>query len=210
MKTVRKTLILAACAILLVCATVVGTLAYLTAKTSVTNTFTVGNVSITMDETDVDNSTPGADRDTKNSYKLLPGKEYVKDPTITVKAMSEDCYVFVKVTNGIGEIEKTDEPDGYKTISTQMSNNGWIPVAEGSDVYYYNGDGAKEGVIKYSESDTKLAPVFTKFAVKSETNAKDLAKFTGKTIEVTAYAIQAEGFTSASDAWTKAGNEAEA
>ena len=51
MKTVRKTLILAACAIMLVCATIAGTLAYLTAQESVENTFTVGNVGIKLDET---------------------------------------------------------------------------------------------------------------------------------------------------------------
>lgn len=125
MKTVRKTLILAACAIMLVCATIAGTLAYLTAQVSVKNTFTVGNVAITMDETDVDNSTPGGnDRDTENEYKLLPGQTYTKDPIIHVSATSEDCYVFVKVTNNISSVEAT----GNNTIAKQLEANGWKAV----------------------------------------------------------------------------------
>lgn len=125
MKTVRKTLILAACAIMLVCATIAGTLAYLTAQVSVKNTFTVGNVAITMDETDVDNSTLGGnDRDTENEYKLLPGQTYTKDPIIHVSATSEDCYVFVKVTNNISSVEAT----GNNTIAKQLEANGWKAV----------------------------------------------------------------------------------
>ena len=54
MKTARKAILLVLCVILLVVASVMGTLAYLTDTEAVTNTFTVGKVGITLDETDVD------------------------------------------------------------------------------------------------------------------------------------------------------------
>ena len=106
MKTRSKALLLTLCAVLLVTASMLGTMAYLTSTDEVKNTFTVGSVAITLDETDVDNSTTGADRDRANSYKLLPGHEYKKDPTIHVDANSEDCFLFVKVENEIADIEK--------------------------------------------------------------------------------------------------------
>lgn len=83
MKKTKKALLLSLCAVMLVTASVLGTMAYLTSTDEVVNTFTVGNVAITLDETDVDNSTPGEnDRDQANEYKLMPGKEYVKDPIL--------------------------------------------------------------------------------------------------------------------------------
>ena len=42
---------------------------------------------------------------TANSYKLMPGTTYTKDPTVTVKAGSEESYVRMKVTfNNAAEI----------------------------------------------------------------------------------------------------------
>lgn len=61
-----------------------------------TNTFTVGKVEIKLDETDVTN--PTGSRVQANSYKLMPGTTYTKDPTVTVKAGSEESYVRMKVT----------------------------------------------------------------------------------------------------------------
>ena len=96
MKTKRKALLLSLCAVLLVVASVLGTMAYLTSTDTVTNTFTVGKVEIKLDETDVTN--PTGSRVQANSYKLMPGTTYTKDPTVTVKAGSEESYVRMKVT----------------------------------------------------------------------------------------------------------------
>ena len=96
MKTKSKALLLTLCAVLLVAASVLGTMAYLTSTDTVTNTFTVGKVEITLDETDVTN--PNGPRVKANSYKLMPGTTYTKDPTVTVKAGSEESYVRMKVT----------------------------------------------------------------------------------------------------------------
>ena len=103
-----KPLLTLCCALLLVAAGVFGTLAYLTGTDTVNNTFTVGNVKITLDEAKVTtDGTPveGADRVKANEYHLLPGHTYTKDPTVTVKANSEACWLFVQVT------ESTDLKD---------------------------------------------------------------------------------------------------
>lgn len=105
-KTKTKALLMSLCAVLLVAASVLGTMAYLTDSKDVKNTFTVGNVAIKLDEAKVDeNGTQVVDKDgnpvarvTRNAYKLLPGHTYVKDPTVTVLAPSVESYVRMKVT----------------------------------------------------------------------------------------------------------------
>ena len=101
MKTKSKALLLTLCAVLLVAASVLGTMAYLTSTDTVTNTFTVGKVEIKLDEAKVTADgipVESADRVTANSYKLMPGTTYTKDPTVTVLNGSEDSYVRMKVT----------------------------------------------------------------------------------------------------------------
>ena len=101
MKTKSKALLLTLCAVLLIAASVLGTMAYLTSSAEVKNTFTVGKVEIKLDEAKVTADgipVEGAARVTENSYKLMPGNTYTKDPTVTVKAGSEESYVRMKVT----------------------------------------------------------------------------------------------------------------
>lgn len=101
MKTKSKALLLTLCAVLLVAASVLGTMAYLTSSAEVKNTFTVGKVEIKLDEAKVNaNGIPeeGAGRVTANSYKLMPGNTYTKDPTVTVLNGSDAAYVRMKVT----------------------------------------------------------------------------------------------------------------
>ena len=110
-KTKTKALLMSLCAVLLVAASVLGTMAYLTDSKDVKNTFTVGNVTITLDEAKVDDNGNAIDKQGKqvtnladaervpgNAYKLLPGHTYTKDPTVTVLAPSVASYVRMKVT----------------------------------------------------------------------------------------------------------------
>lgn len=197
MKKTRKALFLSLCAVLLVTASVLGTMAYLTSTDEVVNTFTVGNVAITLDETDVDNSTPGEnDRDQGNAYKLLPGHEYVKDPIVHVDTKSEDCYLFVKIANEITDIE------GEKTVAQQMTEKGWASVDGTDSVYVYTQNDAL-AVVKGGAN----VEVFDSFTIKGEVDNATLVGYDHKTITVTAYAIQADGFSgkTASEIWTAAG-----
>ena len=116
MKTKSKALLLTLCAVLLVAASVMGTMAYLTSTDKVENTFTVGNVKITLDEAKVNTDgtlVEGAARVKANSYKLLPGHTYTKDPTVTVIKGSESSYVRMKVTfnNAAQIIAMCTDPD---------------------------------------------------------------------------------------------------
>lgn len=199
MKTKNKALLLALCAVSLVTASVLGTMAYLTSTDKVENTFTVGSVAITMDEKDVDDSTPNADRDTKNSYKLLPGQTYTKDPTIHVGANSEDCFLFVKVENEIAAIEA----DGSK-VASQMAAKGWAEV-EGKGVYVYVGT-AENASDPLPVSASNNIPVFEKIKIADSVNGDTLKTYENKTIKVTAYAVQKAGFENktAAQIWTTA------
>ena len=206
----RKALVMICLITLVACVSVAATIAYFTDSDAVTNTFTVGKVGIYMDELDVDkdqnqddNKTYVEDgkevvRDQANKYHLVPGETYVKDPKIYVNADSEDCWLFVKVVNGIKPIETKE---AGKTIHDQMTaedDNGgmWEPIDEEHGVYAYTKTvSAGEEVV-----------VFETFTIDGENtvNVKegetapdgkfDIADFAEKEINVTAYAIQAAGF----------------
>ena len=100
MKTKSKALLLTLCAVLLVAASLLGTMAYLTSSDNATNTFTVGKVSIKLDEAQVDElgNVVSNSRVQANEYKLMPSRTYTKDPTVTVLNGSEASYVRMKVT----------------------------------------------------------------------------------------------------------------
>ncbi len=192
MKTARKVLVLALCAVLLVSATIMGTMAYLTSSDVVTNTFTVGSVSITLDEAPVDvygTVVEGA-RVKANTYKLVPGHSYTKDPTIHVTQGSEECWLFVKIVDEIAAIEDTT------TVAAQLTANGWTLIDSTNNIYAYNSK-------VDARTTAQNVPVFDSFKISQ--NA-DVSSYTGKTIVVTAYAIQADGFTTAQAAWIAAGS----
>ena len=102
MKTRTKALLLALCAVLLVVTTVFTTLAFLQASTkTLTNTFTIGLVDITLTETDLEGNKVDATKadDEATFADVTPGSTYKKDPKVTVQANSKDSYVFVKITD---------------------------------------------------------------------------------------------------------------
>lgn len=191
MKKKTKALMLVLCAVLLVTASVLGTMAYLTSTDKVVNTFTVGKVAITLDEAKVkEDGTPvaGAARVKENAYHLLPGHGYTKDPTVHVQANSEDSFIFVKVENGIASYE------AGTTIAAQIAANGWQPLTGVANVYY-------KAYTKSAEI-TDL-PVFGNFTIADRANAADSwNNFSAETnVTVTAYAVQQDGFASAAAAW---------
>lgn len=201
-----KKQIIAGMAAAMVCVGAVGgTFAYLTQTTGeVRNTFTVGNnVQISLDETDVDElgvAVPEAGKVTANEYKLIPGHEYTKDPTVHVDADSETCYVFIKVDNGIAAIES--DAEGYVNIAEQIARNGWTALPNKSGYYYKTDAVSPEG------ADVDI-DVFGQFAInkdayidaeKAPMDPLNLAQYTDATITITACAVQADGFDSALEA----------
>ena len=186
--TLKPMLIAMAVVLLLGCVTG-GTLAWLTDKTdAVTNTFTTSDIDITLEET-------GA-TDNKASFKMIPGWTITKDPKVTVKAGSEECWLFVKV-------EKSNNFDSF--MKYDMAE-GWIQLQDGANqdvtgVYYRKVETANIGT-EYSV--LKNNQVTVKDTVK-KADMNGLTTDTYPTLTVTAYASQlykkAGDPFSAYDAW---------
>lgn len=209
MKTRSKALLLTLCALLLVAATIFGTMAYLTSTDTVTNTFTVGKVNIKLDEakTNPDGTlVEGAERVKANSYKLLPGHTYNKDPMVTVLSGSESSYVKMTVTfSKANELDAIFAPDGadLTRIFSGYDAANWIAKGNTKDAtantrtyeFWY-----KEAVAA-PNGDVALDALFDSITVPGEITNEQLATIEGMTITVNAYAIQADGFANADAAW---------
>ena len=193
MRTKTKALVLALCAVLLVVASVMGTMAYLTSQDTVTNTFTVGKVAITLDEAKVDEygavDATASSRVKSNTYKLIPGHNYTKDPTVHFVKDSEASYLFVKVENGLANIEAESN-----NIASQIIANGWAELTGVANVYYKKVDrNGGNTAVDY--------PVFGTFTLSDDAAVADYAQ---ANISVTAYAVQADNFATAQAAWEAA------
>lgn len=173
----KKALFIMLSAALIVCATVAGTLAWLTDTTEpVVNTFTVGDINIELKET------------TGKTYKMVPGIELVKDPAVTVKAGSEACWLFVKV-------EKSGNFDSFMTF--EMAD-GWIALSGHAGVYYRNVDAtnADTGFDVLKDNKVMVLETVTKTMLEG-------AKTNAPTLTFTAYAVQKDGIADAATAWGK-------
>lgn len=216
-KTKTKALLMSLCAVLLVAASVLGTMAYLTDSKDVKNTFTVGNVAITLDEAKVDDNgnainkqgnrvtnLADAERVPGNAYKLLPGHTYTKDPTVTVLTPSVASYVKMTVTfTKANALDAIFAPTGADLTS----------IFGGYDAatWIYKGN-TKEGdtrtyefwyktTVDATAAAQTLEPLFTSIIVPGTINNDQLKSIDGMTINVNAYAIQADGFKDAAEAW---------
>ena len=173
----KKALFIMLSAALIVCTTVAGTLAWLTDTTApVVNTFTIGDINIELKET------------TGETYKMVPGIELVKDPTVTVKAGSEACWLFVKVV-------KSGNFDSFMTF--EMAD-GWIALGGYAGVYYRNVDAtnADTGFDVLKDNKVMVLDTVTKTMLEG-------AKTNAPTLTFTAYAVQKDGINDAATAWGK-------
>lgn len=195
----KKTIALIVCLTLIIGCAIGGTIAWLTAQTdSVTNTFTVGNVDITLAETTSD-------------YKMVPGNKIAKDPIVSVEADSEACWLFVKVeapaftANG-----KSYALTDFITYSVDTAV--WTALGDGyPGVYYREVDAAtaktgasytvltKEGTDAYKNGYVMVNTTVTK-AMMEDLQA-DGAKLPQLTF--TAYACQKDNVNTAAEAWAK-------
>ena len=137
------------------------------------NSFTIGNVTIELNET------------TGGNYHLLPGATLNKDPKVTVKSGSEDCWLFVKVT---------PSPTLHHYLSYEVES-GWQALDGESDVYYRSVD----------KADTDASFFVLKnnsYAVKDTVTKEILKKLTtNESLTVYAVAVQRYGVDTALDAW---------
>lgn len=155
-------------------ASIGGTVAWLTDKTgTIENTFTAGDINIELTETD-------------REYKMVPGVTLPKDPEVTVKAGSEDCWLFVKV----GKAANFDD------FMTYAIAEGWMALA-GVDGVYYREAKAGESFGVLANNQVTVKEDVTKAQL-------DAVRTTNKpTLTFTAYAVQKTGINNAATAWTK-------
>ena len=223
-----KALLVVACALLLVAASVFGTMAYLTSTETVTNTFTVGKVKITLDEAQVNadgkpikkdgtivTNVAEAERVKGNSYKLLPGHTYTKDPTIHVDAASEDCFIRAKVT-----LTNAKE---WIAIATKYADNKVENIIKGTDdniwwvsqpavdetantvtyTFVYKNESHTDELGKriWTSTDSKDLVLFNEIAIPGGLTNDELKGVGDSKITVVAEAIQADGFKTEAAAW---------
>lgn len=156
--------------VLIVGISVGGTLAWLTATTGpVTNTFTVGDINITLAET------------TPANYKIVPGGESAKNPTITVLKGSENCYVYVTVDN-------TVVLNGTVVATPDINTANWILVeqVENKALYRY------KDVVETNATNDQILPVFTKVSYSDTITKDNIAALTDTTIVINGFAHQSE------------------
>lgn len=191
------------CVALVAIAIVGASLAYFTDTKTATNTFTMGDVKIVLDETSVAN--PTGPRVASNTYNTYPGAVVKKDPIVhNIGANAAYIRATVKVENWVTtckECYKFDGTGGYANtlvdylVVEKKLGNGWsvekaMVDANGNDVTF---------VLKY---DGKLAAKGDTTAMFQQVqiptgleNGQTLG-----TITVKADAIQTDGF----DTWEAA------
>ena len=221
----KKSVALLVAVVMLFGLVVGGTVAWMTAESEeVTNTFTVGNINIKLDEAPVDENGKATTeaRVQENEYKLIPGSEYDKDPKVTVLANSENCYVYVKVT------ETNNEDD----IIVWTLGDNWLSIDTEEHVYVYVDAESKEPIVVGTATTDQMLPSIIKDDTitisekldkdtiesldgvvdaseydteeKAEAAAEDEVAARPK-LAFYAYAIQAANMDDAEDAWLEAG-----
>ena len=211
----KKSLIMLICAALVLTSVAFGTIAYLTSQDDVTNTFTMGNVQIKVDENEVDENgdkvtdDDGNDVRTEdgNDYRLIPGKVYAKDPTVTVLAGSEDCYARMLLTyNKAAELDAILPADaaGVKPVYfvKDLNTTDWTqdaaPIVDDVNntitfVFYYTN--ANTGnVAEGGDADNVLPALFTEIEVPGTVTGEQLQTLNGLEINAKGQAIQTTTF----------------
>lgn len=212
-----KSLALVLAVVLLIGGAVGGTVAWLTANSdTVTNTFTESDIDITLSETKPEN---------KNA-PMVPGWKIDKDPKVTVDVDSEDCWLFVKIT-------ESTSPDldayisyaiaaGWETVQAEDANGVTVIgrkvyKGEGKDGFSILGAGSytdpmgdeDDFTITWGENQVCVKPSVTEQMMEAISTSKP-------TLSFQAYAVQlfktnsdgskentADEFT-AGEAWARA------
>lgn len=205
----KKKLMTVLALVLVIAMSVAGTYAYLTSQDKVVNTFTVGDVQIKLDEAkaNTDGSpVEGAERVKANTYKLLPGHTYNKDPMVTVLKGSENSYVKMTVTfTKAAELDAIFAPDGANMtrIFNGYDSANWVLKNVTKDTqnntrtyeFWY------KAPVAALDGDVALDPLFDSITVPGNITNTQLKTIKDMTITVNAYAIQADGFATPEAAW---------
>ena len=179
-----KTLVALLSLVLLLGCSLGGTLAWLSDRTDpVTNTFTVGDIDITLTETTED-------------YKIVPGVNIAKDPKVTVEANSEACWLFVKVDEANWPDFKEEDNTTLKVDYTIA--DGWTALPNVTGVYYRQvvASGNAQEFYVLADNTVTVSESLTKSEVQGIGTGEN-----APTLTFTAYAVQQEGVKTAAEAW---------
>lgn len=199
----KKIILLAVSTLTAATIAVGGTLAYFTSNKTVTNTFTVGKVSITMDEAAVKhdgiNLVEDTDKDRQpenNTYdNIMPGSDIYKDPTIKVTKGSEACYVGMKIV--VSNFTDSAKEVCDATFNDNALLNGWKVVKNDGNGTYYLARIASITKNDTSSDDLIVDPAFTNIQIPYEFGETELNQLNNVQIEVTGGAIQVADFADA-------------
>ena len=198
------------CVTLVALAAIGATFAYLTDTKTVNNTFTMGNVAIKLDETNVND--PTGDRVTSNAYSVYPGAVVTKD-TIVHNTGKNAAYIraTVNVSNWMNlcaayypDFKYTFGQEGYKAALNLLVGElgeGWSVVGVTAGDTFTIGQFDAKFILKY---DGKLAAgadttaMFQTVTIPAGIDNANTESFSG--VKVVAQAIQADGF----DTWEAA------
>lgn len=188
----KKIAVAAAAFALVLCFAVGGTLAWLTARTNtITNTFTKGDVKISLTETWNTDTNSDSSNDAWQA-QLIPGETYAKDPTVEVLSDTNvDCWLFVKFE------ELNDAADYLDYTSTLTVANGWTQ-GDGTDIpanVWYREVKAADSVKEWELLDGN------EVTVKGSVTAENMDDAADAKLVYTAYAAQKDNLTAAK-AWT--------
>ncbi len=208
----KRRILAAAMALCIVAIIAIGaTVAYFTDTKSATNTFTMGDVKIKLDETNVND--PDGDRVTSNAYNVYPGAEVTKDP-IVHNVGKNGAYIraTVNVSNWANlcaayypelDAHLTDGEAYYPALNKLVGalGEGWSVVGvKAGDVFTIGRFDAKfvlkyEGVLTPGADTT---PMFGKVTIPAGIDNINNTSFSE--VKVVAQAMQADGF----DTWEAA------
>ena len=197
------------CVTLVALAAIGATFAYLTDSKTVNNTFTMGNVAIKLDETDIKN--PTGDRVTSNEYNVYPGAVVKKDPivhntgknaayiraTINVENWMNNCAAYYP------EFGIAYPSAGYEQsllLLVDALGEGWSIVGVETGKPFELGNFSAKFILKYDGTLASGADTTAMFnQVKVPAGIKNGNDFGA--ITVVAQAIQADGFENWEDAF---------
>ena len=210
----KKILALCLCVALAATAIVGASLAYFTDTKTATNTFTMGDVKIKLDETNV--NAPEGDRVTSNEYNVYPGAVVTKDP-IVHNIGKNGAYIraIVTIENGMNwlglyndNVWTPPEEEAFNALINNTLGEGWELV----DITYdMSGPDhptsdfvatLKYTMVLNAEADTSA--MFSQIAFPAKMTENDVTTRIAQNgnfgINVVAQAIQIDGF----DTWEAA------
>ena len=192
------------CVALVAIAIVGASLAYFTDSKTATNTFTMGDVKIKLDETNVND--PTGDRVTSNTYNVYPGAVVTKDPIVhNVGKNAAYIRATVNVSNWMNlvaayypDFKPTFPNEGYEAALNLLVGelgDGWSIVGVAAGDTFTIGHFDAKFILKYDGTLAAGADTTAMFqTVTIPAGIDNVNNDSFSEVKVVAQAIQADGF----------------